>query len=156
MPAAANLAIIPILGPPVGRLASCVSLGLSGSGRRTGCRRRSVKEDNLVKMATRGLFASLAILVALAPPPALGQWVGQMDEAYGVRQTSFSSVPTTAGAAMPIEPVPETGLLQPGAALPAAGPMPVFRPGLPRTPPARDGDGYCCPPNGAWTKECAF
>jgi len=101
-----------------------------------------------VKMATRGLLVSLAILVALVPLSALGQWVGRMDETYGVRETSFTAPDTR----VPIEPVPENAFLPPDAALapaaPGAGPLPGFPAGAPENSPCTaDGDGYCCPPN---------
>lgn len=124
-----------------------------------------------MKMATRGLWASLAIVVVFVSHPALGQWVGRMDEPYGVRQTSFLSVPTTSSAVepdapLPPEPLPGEPLLGgpvagPGGPPPAdvltpipAGPAPVpgFAPGAPENSPcAADGGGYCCPPT--WSLE---
>lgn len=133
-----------------------------------------------MKMATRGLWASLTVVVALVSVPAWGQWVGRMDDAYGVRQAAFVSQPMPPGAlesvappaptppeAVPIPPetsavppgplpgvaVPGPGVPPPTAApSPVSGPVPGFAPEAPENSPcAADGGGYWCPPE--WSAE---
>jgi hypothetical protein len=131
-------------------------------------------------MATRGLWANLAMVVSLVSAPAFGQWVGRMDDAYGVRQTAYVSEPTPPGALEPGAPPapipsaaaplpPEMAAVPPGALPdavhasgpgippptaapgPAPGPVPGFPPGAPENSPcAADGGGYWCPPNWSW------
>jgi hypothetical protein len=111
------------------------------------------------------------MVVSLVSAPAFGQWVGRMDDAYGVRQTAYVSEPMPPGAmesaaaplppemaAVPPVPLPDAvhapgpGIPPPTAAPgPAPGPVPGFPPGAPENSPcAADGGGYWCPPNWSW------